>query len=213
MSNVSHFWELILGTVIALLPLINPQVTAKYGIEITSFIVENVSVPPEVEAAIDKRSSMGVIGNLNDYVKFQMAESMTKGGDGGGSPAAAAGQIRAGIDVWPEEPVPANEPGRSTPNTLIQAHRCGSVPEIQPLIGQLVKAFVVVKAGHAADDALCKELIGFGRKRLGPAVAPKEIAFVESLPKTRSGKIMRRLLKARELGLPEGDISTLEGGA
>lgn len=52
--------------------------------------------------------------------------------------AAAAGQIRAGIDVWPEEPVPANEPGRSTPNTLIQAHRCGSVPEIQPLIGQLV---------------------------------------------------------------------------
>ena len=77
----------------ALLPLINPQVTAKYGIEITSFIVENVSVPPEVEAAIDKRSSMGAIGNLNDYVKFQMAESMTKGGDGGGSPAAAAGQM------------------------------------------------------------------------------------------------------------------------
>jgi acetyl-CoA synthetase len=54
------------------------------------------------------------------------------------------------------------------------------------------------------------ELIGFARKRLGPAVAPKEIAFIDSLPKTRSGKIMRRLLKARELGLPEGDLSTLE---
>ena len=52
--------------------------------------------------------------------------------------ASARGHIRAGIDVWPEEPVPADEPGRSTPNTLIQAHRCGSVPEIQPLIGQLV---------------------------------------------------------------------------
>lgn len=52
--------------------------------------------------------------------------------------AAAEGQIRAGIDVWPEEPVPANEPGRSAPNTLLQAHRAGSVPEIQPLIGQLV---------------------------------------------------------------------------
>lgn len=86
----------------ALLPLINPQVTAKYGIEITSFIVENVSVPPEVEAAIDKRSSMGVIGNLNDYVKFQMAESMTKGGDGGGSPAAAAGQMAMGFGMAQE---------------------------------------------------------------------------------------------------------------
>ncbi len=86
----------------ALLPLINPAVIAKYGIEITSFIVENVSVPPEVEAAIDKRSSMGVIGNLNDYVKFQMAESMTKGGDGGGSPAAAAGQMAMGFGMAQE---------------------------------------------------------------------------------------------------------------
>jgi phosphoglycerate dehydrogenase-like enzyme len=52
--------------------------------------------------------------------------------------AARSGHIRAGIDVWPEEPVPQNEPGRTTPNTLIQAHRCGSIPEIQPLIGQIV---------------------------------------------------------------------------
>ena len=87
----------------ALLPLINPAVMSKYGIEITSFIVENVSVPPEVEAAIDKRSSMGAIGNLNDYVKFQMAESMTKGGDGGGgSPAAAAGQMAMGFGMAQE---------------------------------------------------------------------------------------------------------------
>ena len=63
----------------ALLPLINPLVNAKYGLEITSFILENVSVPPEVEAAIDKRSSMSAIGNLNDYVKYQMARGHGQG--------------------------------------------------------------------------------------------------------------------------------------
>ena len=63
----------------ALLPLINPLVQAKYGIEIASFILENASVPPEVEAAIDKRSSMSAIGNLNDYVKFQMARGHGQG--------------------------------------------------------------------------------------------------------------------------------------
>ena len=67
----------------ALLPLINPPIGAKYGLEMTTFIVENVSVPPEVEQAIDKRSSMAAVGNLNDYVKFQMAQGMEKGGDGG----------------------------------------------------------------------------------------------------------------------------------
>ncbi|MCK4536472.1 MAG: acetate--CoA ligase, partial [Desulfuromonadales bacterium] len=60
------------------------------------------------------------------------------------------------------------------------------------------------------NEELRLELLGFGRKKLGSAVAPKEIAFIDNLPKTRSGKIMRRLLKARELGLPEGDTSTLE---
>ncbi len=54
------------------------------------------------------------------------------------------------------------------------------------------------------------ELLAFARKRLGAAVAPREIEFVQSVPRNRSGKIMRRLLKAHELGLPEGDISTLE---
>ncbi len=67
----------------ALLPLINPVMSNKYGLEITSFIVENVSVPTEVEEAIDKRASMAAVGNLNDYVKFQMAEGMGKGGGGG----------------------------------------------------------------------------------------------------------------------------------
>jgi len=67
----------------ALLPLINPQTKAKYGLEVTSFVVENVSVPPEVEQAIDKRSSMAAVGNLNDYVKYQMAQGLGKA-DGGG---------------------------------------------------------------------------------------------------------------------------------
>ncbi|MEI2722677.1 MAG: SPFH and helix-turn-helix domain-containing protein [Verrucomicrobiota bacterium] len=80
----------------ALLPAINPAVVSKYGIEISSFIVENVSVPPEVETAIDKRTSMAAIGNLNDYVKFQMAEAMGKGGEGGGM-ANTAAQLGAGL--------------------------------------------------------------------------------------------------------------------
>jgi len=71
----------------ALLPLINPVISAKYGLEMASFILENVSVPPEVEQAIDKRSSMAAVGNLNDYVKFQMAQGMEQGGAGAGSAA------------------------------------------------------------------------------------------------------------------------------
>jgi acetyl-CoA synthetase len=79
-----------------------------------------------------------------------------------------------------------------------------------PIIGEVVKAFIALKLGFKPSDHLRAELLGFGRKRLGSAVAPKEIAFEKDLPKTRSGKMMRRLLKAREMGLPEGDISTLE---
>ena len=82
------------------------------------------------------------------------------------------------------------------------------IPE--PTAGEMVKAFVALKNGVEPSEALRKELLGHARARLGPAVAPKDIAFRQNLPKTRSGKIMRRLLKARELGLPQGDISTLE---
>lgn len=82
-----------------------------------------------------------------------------------------------------------------------------------PVAGEVVKAFVALKKGINGDEAMRKALLAHARKRLGPAVAPREIAFLDSLPKTRSGKIMRRLLKARELGLPEGDTSTLEGGS
>jgi excisionase family DNA binding protein len=73
----------------ALLPVLNPTLKQKYGIELGSFIVENVSVPPEVEQAIDKRSSMAAIGNLNDYVKLKFAESLGKGGGTGSAGSAA----------------------------------------------------------------------------------------------------------------------------
>lgn len=79
-----------------------------------------------------------------------------------------------------------------------------------PLIGEIVKAFVVLKKGIEPTENTKLDIIGFSRKKLGPAVAPKEIGFIDVLPKTKSGKILRRLLKARELGLPEGDLSTLE---
>jgi acetyl-CoA synthetase len=86
----------------------------------------------------------------------------------------------------------------------------GVIGKPDPVAGEIVKAFVALKDGFEPSEALRRELLGHARKRLGPAVAPKEIDFRKNLPKTRSGKIMRRLLKARELGLPEGDLSTLE---
>ena len=79
--------------------------------------------------------------------------------------------------------------------------------------GEVVRAFVTLKAGVAPSEALERELRGHARQRLGPSVAPRDIIFRDHLPRTRSGKIMRRLLRARELGLPEGDLSTLEGDA
>lgn len=83
----------------ALLPVINPAMTSKYGIEITSFVLENVSVPPEVEKAIDARSSMSAVGNLNDYVKFQMGSAMGQGGD---ASAAVPAQMAVGFGIAQE---------------------------------------------------------------------------------------------------------------
>src|SRR3954462_8957151 len=113
----------------ALLPIINPVITAKYGIEMAIFIVENVSVPPEVEAAIDKRSSMAAVGNLNDYVKYQMAQGFEKGGSGvGGIGAemavgmAVANQMRnqpGGIPAQATAPAAGSgAPAAGIPETL-----------------------------------------------------------------------------------------------
>jgi excisionase family DNA binding protein len=112
----------------ALLPAINPAVVSKYGIEISSFIVENVSVPPEVEAAIDKRSSMAAIGNLNDYVKFQMAEAMGKGGDGGGM-ANTAAQLGAGLAMG-QQMMAAMGSAQTTPAAAPTSAAATGLPEL-----------------------------------------------------------------------------------
>jgi acetyl-CoA synthetase len=89
--------------------------------------------------------------------------------------------------------------------------QAGVIGVPDPIAGASVKAFVELKTGHEPGEALRRELLAHARRLLGVAVAPREIAFAGQLPRTRSGKIMRRLLRARELGLPEGDLSTLEG--
>jgi acetyl-CoA synthetase len=91
--------------------------------------------------------------------------------------------------------------------------QAGVIGVPDPVAGSAVKAFVELKPGFEAGEPLRREILAHARKLLGAAVAPREIAFADQLPRTRSGKIMRRLLRARELGLPEGDLSTLEAGA
>ncbi len=86
----------------------------------------------------------------------------------------------------------------------------GVIGKPDPVAMEVVKAFVLLRDGYEPSEELRRELMAFARTRLGAVVAPKEIDFVKSIPKNRAGKIMRRLLKARELGLPEGDISTVE---
>ena len=97
----------------ALLPLINPVVGAKYGLQIASFIIENVSVPPEVEAAIDKRSSMAAVGNLNDFVKYQMAKGIEA--PGGGGAAGTASQLAVGFAIAQQLMQQSGVVGSTTP--------------------------------------------------------------------------------------------------
>jgi excisionase family DNA binding protein len=111
----------------ALLPLINPAVTAKYGIEIASFIVENVSVPPEVEQAIDKRSSMAAIGNLNEFVKYQMGKGFESGG-GAGS-AGTAAELAVGFGLAQQMMKDGFMGGQATPTVAAPA-AAASLPDL-----------------------------------------------------------------------------------
>jgi excisionase family DNA binding protein len=114
----------------ALLPLINPAIRDKYGIEMASFVVENVSVPPEVEQAIDKRSSMAAVGNLNDYVKYQMAQGFEKGGAGAGGIGA---EMAVGMAMAQQM---INQTGGITAQTTVPAGTpapvasAGAMPEL-----------------------------------------------------------------------------------
>jgi excisionase family DNA binding protein len=130
----------------ALLPIINPITQGKYGIEIASFVLENASVPPEVEAAIDKRSSMSAVGNLNDYVKFQMAEGMAKGG---GGPAGAAAEIAMGFgmaqNMMAQGVFNTNQPAAATPPPL---------PTAAPAADVLTPAQVAQTLGVTEADVI-----------------------------------------------------------
>jgi len=86
----------------------------------------------------------------------------------------------------------------------------GAIGKPDPLIGEVVKAYITLKEGYTADEALRMELLAFARRRLGPTLAPREITFCGPLPKTRNGKIVRRLLRARDLGLPEAGLAGVE---
>ncbi|MCC7113406.1 MAG: SPFH domain-containing protein, partial [Burkholderiales bacterium] len=130
----------------ALLPLINPVLAEKYGLQMSSFIVENVSVPPEVEQAIDKRSSMAAVGNLNDYVKFQMAQGMEKGGGGAGGMAAemAMGMAMAQQMMSQTGGILA----QSTPGVAAPKPAAGGAPEL------LTPAQVAQQLGVAESDVV-----------------------------------------------------------
>src|SRR4029434_3632754 len=104
----------------ALLPLINPALTSKYGIEIGSFIVENVSVPPEVEQAIDKRSSMAAVGHLNDFVKYQMAKGFESGGGPGAGGTAA--ELAVGFGLAQQMIKDGVMSGHATPTVAVASH-------------------------------------------------------------------------------------------
>ena len=108
----------------ALLPVINPVITAKYGLQLSSFIVENVSVPAEVEQAIDKRSSMAAVGNLNEYVRYQMAQGMEKGS----SAAGTATELAVGLSMA-QQIVQAQGPAAAELLTPADVARRLSVPE------------------------------------------------------------------------------------
>src|SRR5574339_486101 len=113
----------------ALLPLINPAVQSKYGIEIGSFIVENVSVPPEVEAAIDKRSSMAAVGNLNDFVKYQMGKGFESGGGTGA--AGTAAELAVGFGLAQQMMKDGFMGGHATPTVAVAAPSASAgMPEL-----------------------------------------------------------------------------------
>jgi len=116
----------------ALLPLINPAVSSKYGIEIGSFIVENVSVPPEVEQAIDKRASMGAVGNLNDFVKYQMAKGFEAGGGGA---AGTAAELAVGFGLAQQMMNQGLAGGHATPTTAPAAVELFSPADAARMLG------------------------------------------------------------------------------
>jgi excisionase family DNA binding protein len=173
----------------ALLPLINPVVGAKYGLQIASFIVENVSVPPEVEAAIDKRSSMAAVGNLNDFVKYQMAKGMEQ--PGGGGAAGTASELAVGFAIAQQLMQqggvvgPATAPagalgtlGAATAATAAAAPAVASSPEL------LSPEDAAKALGVSTEDVMAIITSGeLAAKRIGASYRIKRTALHEYLDK------------------------------
>jgi len=130
----------------ALLPMINPAVTAKYGLAITSFIVENVSVPPEVEAALDKRASMTAIGNLNDYVKYQMAQGLATGTGGGA--AGTAAELAMGFGMAQQMMQQGFAGGSATPTVAAAPELLGPAEAAAALGVSLADVMTVLESGE-----------------------------------------------------------------
>ncbi len=148
----------------ALLPVINPILADRYGLEMTAFVVENVSVPPEVEQAIDKRASMAAVGSLNDYVRFQMAQGMEKGGSGAGGMAA---ELAVGLSVAQQM---MKETGgftaQATPGVVAPPAAGPGAP--QAAVALLTPAQVAQELGVAESDVMASLEAGdLKGKRIG----------------------------------------------
>ena len=130
----------------ALVQIINPAMVEKYGIEVTSFVLENVSVPPEVEQAIDKRSSMGAIGNLNDYVKYQMSQAMASGGEGAAA-ATMPATMAMGFGMAQEMMKQMQQPATAAGQAALVAQ--GAHDAFSPAAAQAAQAAQATPAGSA----------------------------------------------------------------
>ena len=167
----------------ALLPLINPVVTAKYGLEIPSFILENVSVPPEVEQAIDKRSSMAAVGNLNDFVKYQMGKGFETG-QGGGA-AGTASELAVGFAIAQQMMA---QQGVLAPTTPAVAGAAGPIgaPPAAAVAGAVPDLMSPADAARALDvsEADVMSIIESGElkaKKIGASYRIKKSALDEYL--------------------------------
>ena len=155
----------------ALMPLINPVVAAKYGLQITSFIIENVSVPPEVEQAIDKRSSMAAVGNLNDYVKFQMAQGMEKGGSSGGMATELAVGLSIAQQIMRDQGMPSAAAAGAAPASAVSVDLLSPADAAKALGVDEADVMAIISSGELAA------------KKIGASYRIKRSALDEYLSK------------------------------
>ena len=167
----------------ALVQVINPAVVDKYGLEITSFILENVSVPAEVEQAIDKRSSMTAIGNLNDYVKYQMGQAMANGGD---SAATLPASMAMGFGMAQEMMKQMQQPAPAASGFLPGAAAPTQTPTTAPAAAPVLQVYTPEQAaqllgGEVADVLAELEAGNLKGRKIGSAWRIAQAALDEFL--------------------------------